>query len=583
MNKNQIADILDEMGTYLEMKGENQFKCLAFRNAARTLRTLSQDVAELIANNELSGIKGIGKSLTADITELVTTGRLSFFEELKNSFPATITDLLKIQGVGAKKVRVLYEKLGIASLEQLKEACEQHKLANLEGFGEKTEANILNGIAMLEKVADKHLFSEAKEAADKILQFILQQDGVLRAEIAGSLRRKKEIIGDIDILVSAKKKYVSQIMDAFTSHPDAVQVLGKGETKSSVLLQSKINCDVRVVDENEFPFALAYFTGSKEHNVEMRSRAKKYGLSLNEYGFSDIKEKEHRGKAKEIVKCKQEKDIYAALELSYVPPELRENMGEMEAAEKRNEFSLVEEKDIRGTFHCHTTYSDGKNTLEEMVNEARRLGFAYFGIADHSKVAAYANGLTSDRVRTQQKNIEQLNKQFSDCKIFSGTEVDILKDGALDFDDATLATFDYVVASVHSNFKMTETEMTKRIIRALKNKYVTFLGHPTGRILLQRDSYPVNMLEVINAASDYGKSIEINAHPYRLDLDWRLCKYAKEKGVKIAINPDAHNISEISFVKYGVGIARKGGLEENDIVNCWTMQQVEQFFKQCRK
>ena len=505
MNKNKIADILDEMGTFLELKGENQFKCIAFRNAARTLRSITQDVAELVASNELSGIKGIGKSLTADITELVTTGKLSFFDELKNSFPPTITDLLKIQGVGAKKVKVLWEKLGIGNLQQLKEACEQHKLATLEGFGAKTEENILNGLAMLDKVADKHLYSEALQSAEPIVEFLKTQKGVVRAEVAGSLRRKKEIIGDIDILVSAKKSSVEKIMEAFTSHENVQQILGKGETKSSVLLKSNIQCDVRVVDDSEFPYALAYFTGSKEHNVEMRSRAKQFGWSLNEYGFSKIESEEHRGKAKKEILCKNEEDIFNALELAYIPPELRENNNEIDEAEKNKIPTLLEEKDLRGTFHCHTTYSDGKNSLEEMIEAARKLGFEYFGIADHSQVAAYANGLTPERVKKQHKHIDEVQKKFSDIKIFKGTEVDILKDGSLDFDDKTLSSFDYVVASVHSVFKMSEVDMTKRIVKALKNKYVTFLGHSTGRLLLQRDGYPLNLKEVIDVASDYGK------------------------------------------------------------------------------
>ena len=583
MNKNKIADILDEMGTFLELKGENQFKCIAFRNAARTLRSITQDVAELVASNELSGIKGIGKSLTADITELVTTGKLSFFDELKNSFPPTITDLLKIQGVGAKKVKVLWEKLGIGNLQQLKEACEQHKLATLEGFGAKTEENILNGLAMLDKVADKHLYSEALQSAEPIVEFLKTQKGVVRAEVAGSLRRKKEIIGDIDILVSAKKSSVEKIMEAFTSHENVQQILGKGETKSSVLLKSNIQCDVRVVDDSEFPYALAYFTGSKEHNVEMRSRAKQFGWSLNEYGFSKIESEEHRGKAKKEILCKNEEDIFNALELAYIPPELRENNNEIDEAEKNKIPTLLEEKDLRGTFHCHTTYSDGKNSLEEMIEAARKLGFEYFGIADHSQVAAYANGLTPERLKKQHKHIDEVQKKFSDIKIFKGTEVDILKDGSLDFDDKTLSSFDYVVASVHSVFKMSEVDMTKRIVKALKNKYVTFLGHSTGRLLLQRDGYPLNLKEVIDVASDYGKGIEINAHPVRLDLDWRWCKYAKEKGVKIPINPDAHSTEEISLVKYGVNVARKGWLEKKDVVNAWNVKEVEKFFQSVRK
>ncbi|MBS4027220.1 MAG: DNA polymerase/3'-5' exonuclease PolX [Ignavibacteriales bacterium] len=583
MNKNDVANILHEMGTLFELKGENRFKCIAFHNAANTISALTQDLSTLVADGKLTEIKGIGKSLASDITELVTTGKLKVYDELKSSFPAGITDLLRIQGMGPKKVKVLWEKLGIGNLQQLKEACEQHKLATLEGFGAKTEENILNGLAMLDKVADKHLFSDTLSSAQPMLELLKQQKGVVRVEVAGSLRRKKEIIGDIDILVSAKKTSVEKIMEAFTSHENVQQILGKGETKSSVLLKNNIQCDVRVVDDSEFPFALAYFTGSKEHNVEMRTRAKQFGLSLNEYGFSKIESEEHRGKAKQVVKCKDEEDIFNALELAYIPPELRENNGELEIASKKNIPTLLEEKDLHGTFHCHTTYSDGKNSLEEMIEAARNLGFEYFGIADHSQVAAYANGLSPQRVKQQHKHIDEAQKKFSEIKIFKGTEVDILKDGSLDFDDKTLSSFDYVVASVHSSFKMSEEEMTKRIVKALKNKYVTFLGHSTGRLLLQRDGYPLNLKTVIDVASDYGKGIEINAHPVRLDLDWRWCKYAKEKGVKIPINPDAHSTEEISLVKYGVNVARKGWLEKSDVVNAWNVKEVEKFFESVRK
>jgi DNA polymerase (family 10) len=583
MKKEDVATILHEMGTLFELKGENRFKCIAFHNAANTIGALTQDLSSLIAEGKLTAVKGVGKSIATDITELVTTGKLKVYDELKKSFPPGILDLLRIQGMGPKKVKMLWEKLGIGNLQQLKEACEQHKLATLEGFGAKTEENILNGLAMLDKVADKHLYSEALLSAEPIVEFLKTQKGVVRAEVAGSLRRKKEIIGDIDILVSAKKSSVEKIMEAFTSHENVQQILGKGETKSSVLLKSNIQCDVRVVDDSEFPFALAYFTGSKEHNVEMRSRAKQFGWSLNEYGFSKIESEEHRGKAKKEILCKNEEDIFNALELAYIPPELRENNNEIDEAEKNKIPTLLEEKDLRGTFHCHTTYSDGKNSLEEMIEAARNLGFEYFGIADHSQVAAYANGLTPERVKKQHKHIDEVQKKFSDIKIFKGTEVDILKDGSLDFDDKTLSSFDYVVASVHSVFKMNEVDMTKRIVKALKNKYVTFLGHSTGRLLLQRDGYPLNLKEVIDVASDYGKGIEINAHPVRLDLDWRWCKYAKEKGVKIPINPDAHSTEEISLIKYGVNVARKGWLEKKDVVNAWNVKEVEKFFQSVRK
>ncbi len=580
MDKKAVAEILDEMGTLFEIKGENPFKCRAYHNGARVVESLTEDINELAKSDRLKEIKGIGPGLAETITDLVVHGKSKTYESLKSSLPAGLLDMVKIQGLGPKRIKILFEKLKIKSIPELKDACEKHRLASLDGFGEKTEENILKGIELRTRVSDKHLYSDAKESADAMLAAVRKLKEVNRCEVAGSLRRKKEIIGDIDIVVSAEQKNRQKIFKAFTTHPEVESLIGQGDTKASVVLKSGINCDMRIVEDAEYPFALNYFTGSKEHNVEMRSRARKVGWSLNEYAFSKI---EGEKKAKRPPACKEEDDIYAALGLSYVPPELRENVGEFEASEKTRIPKLLDEKDLKGTFHCHTTASDGLNTLEEMVNAARTKGWQYLGIADHSKVAVYANGLTPERVKAQQKEIDKLNSSLKKFRIFKGTEVDILPDGSLDFNDKILASFDYVVASVHSKFKMTEAEATKRLIKALKNKYVTMLGHPTGRLLLERDGYPVNLNEVIDAAADYGKSIEINAHPMRLDLDWRLVKYAKEKGVYVCINPDAHNIDGLDVVKYGVGIARKGWLEAKDVVNTWSVAEVEKFFASTRK
>lgn len=577
MDKKQVAHIFEETGTLLELRGENPFKCRAYHNASRIIEGLTKDLSELVSKGEIATIKGIGKGLAEKITELVTTGKLSYYEELKASLPAGLMEMMRLQGLGPKRIKILYEKLGITSLEELKTAAQEHRLSDVEGFGEKTEANILKGIELLKKQSDKHLYPKASAAAEEILATLRSLKQIRRCEEAGSLRRKKEIIGDIDIVASADKRDRKKIMEAFVSHPAVVNVIGQGDTKSSVLLQSGINCDLRIVTEAEYPFALNYFTGSKEHNVALRTRAKTFGWSQNEYSFSKLTDGK-TGQSKPIPACKDEQAIYKALGLQYVPPELRENMGEIEVAAKGKIPELVEEEDLKGTFHCHTNYSDGSNTLEEMAAAARQQGWQYLGIADHSKVAAYAGGLTPERVKAQHKAIEKLNGSFKGFRLFKGTEVDILADGTLDFSDSVLSSFDYVVASVHSKFKMTEAEATKRIIKALKNKYVTILGHPTGRLLLSREGYPVNMVDVINAASDYGKSIEINSHPFRLDLDWRLVKYAKEKGVPICINPDAHTTDGLSDVRYGIGIARKGWLEKKHVVNCWTVIQVEKLF-----
>jgi DNA polymerase (family 10) len=577
MDKNEVAQILEEIGTLLELKGENPFKCRAYHNASRIMAALTTDIKPLVDSGELKNVKGIGEGLAEKITELVNSGKLKYYEDLRKSLPAGLLEMLRIQGLGPKRIKMLYEKLGIKTVDQLKEACEKHRLAALEGFGEKTEENILRGIELLRKHVDKHLYPPSREAAERVHSVIGKQKGVLRSEVAGSLRRKKEVIGDIDILVSAKRSVSPKLMEVFTSHPDVAEVLAQGETKSSVVLKSGINCDLRVVDDSEYPFALAYFTGSKEHNIEMRSMAKKFGWSLNEYGFSELGAEEKRGKAKRIVPCKDEKDIYKALGLAFIPPELRENMGEIEAAAKNKIPKLLGERDIKGTFHCHSTYSDGANSIEQMARAASDLGWEYLGIADHSKSAAYAGGLTEARLKQQLKEIDELNKKLKGFRIFKGSEVDILPDGALDYADKVLASLDYVVVAIHSKFKMTESEMTKRITKALRNKYVTMLGHPTGRLLLSREAYPVNMIEVIDVAADNGKMIEINSHPLRLDLDWRLCKYAKEKGVLMAINPDAHNTDGLRDVFYGVGTARKGWLEKRDVLNTGSLPEVTKY------
>jgi DNA polymerase (family X) len=575
MDKKQISEILEEIGTLLDIKGENPFKCRAYHNASRIITSLTDDVMELTESDQLKKIKGIGEGLAEKIYELVSTGKSSYYEELKNSLPSGLVDMLRIKGLGPKRIKILYEKLHIISIELLKEAAEQGKLESLDGFGHKIEDNILKGIEQLKKNADKFLYPVAKESADKIVNVLKKMKEVTKIEIAGSLRRRKEIIGDIDILTSAKKSDALKIMKTFTTHKDVAEVIVAGETKSSVLLKSGMNCDLRVVDEDEFPFALSYFTGSKEHNVEMRSLSKKYGLSLNEYGFSDLGEEEKRGKQKRKVKCRDEAEIFKTLGLEYIPPELRENIGEIEAALKNEIPKLIEEKDIRGSFHCHTTYSDGVNTLEEMQKAARDFGWEYLGIAEHSKSAAYAGGLKVEDVKRQLTEIDKLNSRYKNFRLFKGIEVDILSDGNLDYDNETLKLFDFVIVAIHSGFGMNVKDMTKRIIKGLKNKFVTMLAHPTGRLLLEREPYHVNMADVIQAVSDYGKIIEINAHPLRLDLDWRLCKLAKEKSVKVSINPDAHSVNELKNVDYGVGIARKGWLGKSDVLNTLCLVDVE--------
>ena len=581
MDKKHIAALLDEMGTLFELKGENPFKCRAFHNAARVLEGLTADLTFLVESGEIRQVKGIGEHLSKLITEVVQTGKSEEYEAVKSTLPDGLLQMIRIPGLGPKRVKVLYDKLDIKSISDLRMVCQEHRLAALDGFGKKTEENILKGIELIASVSDKHLYPEAKAAAGKMFELLRKLPVVKRCEVAGSLRRKKEIIGDIDILASAAKKDRETIFGTFVSHPSVQEVIAQGETKATVLLASGIHYDLRVVSDIEYPFALNYFTGSKEHNVEMRSRAKSFGLSLNEYGFTQLEVK-GRKRPKPLPQCRDEADIYKALDLAYIPPELRENMGEIDAASDGNLPVLIDDKDICGTFHCHTTFSDGLNTLEEMADGARALGWKYLGIADHSKAAAYAGGLSPEKVKQQQKAIDRFNVGSKGFRVFKGTEVDIMADGSLDYSDKILASFDYVVAAIHSKFKMTEEEATKRMIKALKNKYVTFLGHPTGRLLLSREGYPIDMIQVIDAASDFGKGIEINSHPFRLDVDWRFLKYAKQKKVPLYINPDAHTIAGLSDVFYGVGIARKGWLEAKDVVNTWDIRKVESLFSTVR-
>lgn len=578
MDKTEISHILEEIGILLELKGANPFKIRAFHNAARILSGVTEDIGILVEKGELRSIKGIGEGIAKVITDLVRTGRSSDHDDLKKGFPPGIFDMMKIQGMGPKKVSFLFKHLKISSIEGLEKAAKAGKLEQLDGFGKKTEENILTGIEQLKKHASKFHINIAESSARSIVDALRSHRGIIRAEIAGSLRRRKEIIGDIDIVVSAKRKDVQSTIGIFTSHSSVERITGKGDTKSSVILTSGIQCDLRVVDDAEFPFALNYFTGSKEHNVRIRSLARENGWSLNEYGFSAAESGEKRGKAKKIVPCRTEADLYNAVGLEYVEPELREDTGEIEAAQSDHLPNLVTFDDIRGTFHCHTNYSDGHNTLAEMAASAQKLGWEYLGIADHSKAAAYANGLNESRVKKQIKEIDLLNQSFRNFQLYKGSEVDILVNGDLDFNDKTLALFDYVVASVHSNFKMTEADMTKRIIKAVKNRYVTMLGHLTGRLLLERDGYPINQIDIINAAADYGKIIEINAHPIRLDLDWRLVKYAVSKGVLISINPDSHVVTGLTDVHYGVGIARKGWCEKKNIFNTRKTKQITEYF-----
>ena len=572
MDKDKVAEILVEIGVLLELKGENPFKTRAYVNGARTIESLSEPLAKLVAEKRLGEIKGIGEALEQKITELVETGKLKYYDELKASIPPGLIAMLEISGLGPKKIQALNKKLGIDSIEKLEAACRAGKVAELDGFGEKTQANILEGIELKRTYASKHRLADALAAAEPLLEKLRAQPAVIRCSTAGSLRRFKEICGDIDLLASSKK--AADVIEFFVSQPGIVKVLAKGETKASVILEGGIQCDLRVVSDAEFPFALAYFTGSKEHNIVMRQRAIQRGLRLNEYGL--FKSKEETRDAKLLVPCQDEAEIFAKLDLVFVPPELREDHGEFLAAEKNELPKLIEWTQLKGALHNHSNWSDGKNTLEEIAAHMEELGLEYWAITDHSKSSFQANGLDATRLREQIVAIKKLNEKIaargSDFRLLTGSEVDILKE-RLDFDDEVLAELDVVVASLHVP-SSSEAENTQRLIRAAENPFVHILGHLTGRLILEREPYPVNVHAVIDACAATGTWIELNCNPYRFDLDWRHWPYAKSRGVKCVLNPDAHRNEHAGFLRLGAGLARKGWLEQKDVVNTLTLKSL---------
>lgn len=583
MNKTEIAAVLTEIGTLLELKGENPFKIRAYQGGARLVEALAEDeLARRIADGSLQEVKGIGEALAQKITELKTTGRLEFFEKLRASVPAGLVDLLSIPGLGPKKVKALHDKLGIDSIAALQTACAAGQVAALEGFGEKTQQKILEGIRNREAYGKRHLWIDAWEAAEPILAGLRALPQVVQAESCGSLRRRMETVGDLDFLVATDAP--SPIVDWFVRWRGVKEITAQGETKASVRLESGLQADLRLVPPEQFVFALHHFTGSKDHNVQMRHRALQQGLSLSEWGLVPA-EGEGTAKAKaesagRRTDVKTEAQLFQKLGLAFIPPELREGQGEIEAAEQGGLPDLVTEADIRGVFHNHTTESDGHHTLEEMAAAAQALGLEYLGIADHSKSSFQARGLDEARLETQVMAIRALNAsgRFK-THVFAGTECDILPDGRLDFADDVLASLDYVVASVHNAFSQSREDMTRRIVRAIEHPQVTMLGHATGRLLLAREAYAVDLDVVIDAAIAHGVVIELNASPMRLDLDWRHWRRAADRGLLCSINPDAHSTAQLAYYRLGVGAARKGWLAPRHIVNTRPLADIRRFLK----
>ena len=561
-----IADALDEIGLLLELRGENPFKTRAYGNAARILRGLDQDLDALIRSRSLRTVKGIGDAIADKVTTLATTGGLPFLERLRAETPPGLLEWLRIPGLGPKKARVIWIRLEITTLDELEAACRAGRLRDLDGFGEASERKILAGIERMRAQAGRFLQPVVRAAALRLLAAVRAAPGVVRAEVGGSVRRCCETSKDVDIVAAARE--AGPVMDAFVAVDGVLEVTGRGPTKCSVRLAEGPSADLRVVDDASFPFALLYFTGSKAHNIAIRARAQRQGLKLNEYALV-------REEGGAPVPCADEDHVYRVLGLAPIPPEMREDQGEIEAASEGRLPRLIDESDLRGILHCHSTWSDGAASIGEMASAAREMGLAYLGMSDHSRTAAYAGGLSVDRVREQRDEIDRLNAEAGGSfRILHGIESDILADGTLDYPDEVLAEFDFVIGSVHSRFQLSAEEQTTRLRRALESPYLDILGHVTGRLLLSREPYALDLPRILETAALHGVAVEINAHPERLDVDWNGVRYGLARGMKTSIDPDAHATDGLRDVTYGVGIARKGWCTPDDVLNAWPLDRL---------
>ncbi len=559
MDNTQVAAALEAVGNLLDLVGENSFKVRAYQTAARTIEGLDRNVALLIREGKLQEVQGVGEGLARKIEELVATGRMIYLEDLKKKVPIGLLDVMRIPFCGPKKTRVLWQELGIVDLEGLKRACAEGKVAALKGFGDKSQAKLVDGMNFVASHAGRFRLDQVIPVARILLDYVAHHHDVARASYAGSMRRWKDTVGDADILASSSDP--EHVIDHFSKANGVRTVLGMGPTKCSVQLDSGLQVDLRVVKDDEYAAALLYFTGSKEHNVLLRARAQKMGLSINEYGVL---------KGDDRIKVASEEEIYKLLGLSYVPPEMREARGEIEAAEQGQLPQLVERKDLVGVFHVHSTWTDGTAAIADMAEKTRSQGFKYMGLSDHSKAAAYAGGMNEERLSQQLKEVDSLNSRWTDFRILKGLECDILPDGNLDMTPESLAQLDFVIGSVHSRFDMSEQEMTDRVCKSLNNKYLHVLGHPTGRLLLHRDGYKIDLERVLQEARRCGKSIELNANPNRLDLDSVHVKRARDLGIPISVGPDAHSTQGLEDIEYGVATARRGWLTAKDVLNTRT-------------
>jgi len=559
MENTDFAKIFWETAELLELKGENPFKIRAYQKAARNIEGLSHNLEEVYKSGGLSALQevpGIGESIAEHVEEIIQTGKFKKYERLLKEFPKDFIKLIEIPGMGPKTAMLLHKKLGIDSAEKLEKAAQAGKLAKLPGFGEKKQQNILAGLELKKKVKGRFLLSEATQYAEALVSKLKKLKEVDQILPAGSLRRQKETIGDIDILVTSKKP--EAVMNAFVKLPQVNRILAKGETKSSVVLKNDMQSDLRVVDPKCFGAAAHYFTGSKQHNILIREMAVKKGLKISEYGV-------FRGKKR--IGGATEEEIFKSVGLPYIPPEIREGSGEIEAAQKGKLPDLIEFKDLRGDLQMHSKFSDGGNTIEEMAEYAKKMGYEYIAITDHTVSTRVAGGQSEKEFLKELEYIDRLNSRLKGFRILKGVEVDILADGTLDYKDSVLKEVEVVIAAVHSRFKMSKAEMTKRINSALKNKYVNILSHPTGRLIGKRAPYEIDMEQILKVAVDTGTYMELNSHPERLDLNDVHCRLAKELKIKIAIDTDAHSANSLNDIQYGVATARRGWLTAREVIN----------------
>ncbi len=564
VHNSDIAAAFDEIADLLEIKGENPFRVRAYRNASRVIAELGEPLYERVERGEeIVGIPGIGKDLSQKIGQMVITGRIAQLEELRAAMPPGLLDMLRLPGLGPKRVKILYDDLKVQDLTQLAEAARAGKIREIKGFGEKTEASILRGIEMRQHYAKRFRRSSVVPYADALVKHLRAVPGVKQLELAGSYRRARETIGDLDILVEAADS--AAVMDAFVAYDEVQQVLAKGETKASILLRLGLQVDLRVVPKESFGAALQYFTGSKEHNIAVRKIAQAKGLKVNEYGVM---------RGEESIAGRTEKDVYAAVGLAWPPPEIRENRGEVELAATGKMPKLIEAGDIRGDLHNHSTWSDGANTIEEMAHAAQALGYEYIAMCDHSKRLTVANGLDEARLAKQMDEIERINAKLKGFRILKGVECDILEDGSLDLADEVLEALDLVVVSVHSKFNLSREAQTARVLKALDNPYTTILAHPTGRLIQEREPYEIDIPRVIEHARQRGCFLELNANPMRLDLDDVYCKMAKDAGVLISIDVDGHQTQDLGNLMFGIGQARRGWLEKKDVLNTRPLKEL---------